>query len=68
MSFLIKGNLLSLGGVMIHTRNLYPFYFKMEKKPLKPFVKCKQVALNMEVIKFADNFPLDIFFARKSKH
>ena len=61
MSFLIEGTLLSLGGVIIDTLNLYSFSFKMENTKLKTFVKCKETAQNIEFIKFADDLILDIF-------
>ena len=41
MSFLIEEILISLGGVKIHTLNLYPFSFEAENTKLKTFVKCK---------------------------
>lgn len=33
----------------------------MENTKQKTFVQCKEIAQNVEFIKFADNFTLDIF-------
>ena len=52
--FLIEENLLSLGGTILDTLNLYPFSFKMENIKLKTFVKLKEMAENNEFIKIAD--------------
>ena len=60
MSFLTEGTSLSLDGVILHTLNLYPLPFKIKDTKQKTFVKCKEIAQNMEFIKCADNFPLDI--------
>ena len=60
MSFLTEGTSLSLDGVILHTLNLYPLSFKMNDTKQKTFVKCKEIAQNMEFIKCVDNFPLDI--------